>query len=115
MDQDWTSTTIHSSKAANASKASKPGTVNMERLHYTPEAMAARKLADTEISKPKILADRQEIVTRRLANKWSQADLNMHCRFPVNTIRDIESGKLCPSIQQLNSLNRVLKCGLKYA
>ena len=105
--QDWTPLTIHSTEKAATAKVKATATA--------PEVRAAAKLANTEIGKPKVLADRQEIVTRRLANSWSQAQLNMQCRFPINTIRDIESGKICPTIQQLNMLNRVLKCGLKYA
>ena len=109
--QDWTPLTIQKQGKVNDAKRS----IGSKPVNTAPEVRAAAKLANTEIGKPKILADRQEIVTRRLANSWSQADLNIQCRFPINTIRDIESGKICPTIQQLNMLNRVLKCGLKYA
>ena len=44
----------------------------------------------------------------------TQAGLNTACSFPANTIRDIESGKLCPTPTQLNVLNRVLRTALKY-
>jgi len=53
-------------------------------------------------------------VTRRTAAGWNQVQLNQQCGFPVNTIREIEAGRLTPNTQQLNTLNRVLKTGLKY-
>ena len=48
-----------------------------------------------------------------MSQSWDQVDLNVQCQFPVNTIREIEAGRLVPTIQQLNPLNRVLKTGLK--
>jgi len=111
MNQDWTKVVIRGAEPVKIT--AKPTTIT---THYTPQAQAARKLAEAEdAGKPKTLADRQELVNRRVAKSWSQTELNQQCRFPVNTIREIEAGRLCPSIQQLNTLNRVLKCGLKYA
>ena len=65
--------------------------------------------------KPKQLTpeSRQEIVNKRAAMKKSQVELNQLCNFPVNTIREIEAGRIPPTIGQLNTLNRVLKTGLK--
>jgi len=106
--QDWEVVTIGGSKAKDKVKAA--------HVKTTPEAQAARKIADADAPlKLKTLASesRQEIIQRRVANKWSQADLNMRCCFPVNTIREIEAGRVTPNIQQLNTLNRILKCGLK--
>jgi ribosome-binding protein aMBF1 (putative translation factor) len=59
-------------------------------------------------------ASRHAIVAARVAREWTQAQLNTQCSFPSNTMRDIESGKLCPTPTQLGVLNRVLKLALKY-
>ncbi len=60
---------------------------------------------------------RDEIIRLRNAHepKWSQADLNTACSFPLHTIRDIEFGILCPNPTQLTVLNRVLRTTLKYS
>ncbi len=109
--QDWTPTTITSSKATAASK-----TAAAASRKVAPEVAHARKVeqADGPV-KPKQLApeSRQEIVNTRAAMKKSQVELNQLCNFPVNTIREIEAGRLTPTIGQLNTLNRVLKTGLK--
>ena len=108
--QDWEPTVIRSSGAASAAK-------RVSGTKVAPEVAHARKILNSEIAKPKQLApeSRQEIVTTRAAMKKSQVELNQLCNFPVNTIREIEAGRLCPSIGQLNTLNRVLKTGLKFA
>jgi hypothetical protein len=84
------------------------------------EARQKAKIADAEGPvKQKVLApeSRQAIINFRVGPdvpvKRTQAELNTMCRFPPNTIRDIEAGKLTPSIGQLNVLNQVLKTGLK--
>jgi ribosome-binding protein aMBF1 (putative translation factor) len=108
--QDWTPTTITTSKANTAAKT----TTTSNRI--APEVAHARKIANAEVpTKPKQLSpeSRQEIVNKRAAMKKSQVELNQLCNFPVNTIREIEACRLPPSIGQLNTLNRVLKTGLK--
>jgi DNA-binding transcriptional regulator YiaG len=107
--QDWSKVVIGNGKGSSAVRSStfKP---------VTTAAAVSNKLADSEIAgRLKKLApeSRQEIVNIRVANKWSQADLNQRCSFPVNTIREIEAGRQPPTIGQLNTLNRVLKTGLK--
>lgn len=108
--QDWSKVTIGNGKTpagVTRPSAFKP---------LTTAAAVGNKLADTDIAgKFKKLApeSRQQIVNIRVANKWSQADLNQRCSFPVNTIREIEAGRQPPTIGQLNTLNRVLKTGLK--
>jgi ribosome-binding protein aMBF1 (putative translation factor) len=115
--QDWTPVTIHGKPTTTYSAASANANAAAAIHHKgSPEAAHARKLAEADdIPKLKKLLpqSRQEIVTRRAAEKWSQQDLNQRCNFPVNTIREIEAGRLQPTIQQLNTLNRVLKTGLK--
>ncbi len=109
-DQDWEPIRIHSAGATAAAKSLRTAAPKV-----APEVAHARKLADAEIAKPKQLAaeSRQEIVAKRAAMKKSQVELNQLCNFPVNTIREIEAGRVCPSIGQLNTLNRILKTGLK--
>jgi ribosome-binding protein aMBF1 (putative translation factor) len=90
----------------------------LSNAKVAPEVTQQRKLAEADApTKVKKLAaeSRQEMVNKRAANKWSQQDLNQQCNFPVNTIREMEAGRLTPTIQQLNTLNRVLKTGLKLA
>lgn len=104
--QDWSKTVIGNGTKTPVSTC-KP---------VSASQAVGTKIADATIAgKFKKLApeSRQEIVTFRAANKWSQVDLNQRCSFPVNTIREIESGRLVPTIGQLNTLNRVLKTGLK--
>jgi ribosome-binding protein aMBF1 (putative translation factor) len=112
--QDWTPVTIHGKQTTTGPIPSATNTTTQHKA--TPESAHNRKLAEADdIIKLKKLTpqSRQEIVNRRAAEKWSQQDLNQRCNFPVNTIREIEAGRLQPTIQQLNALNRVLKTGLK--
>ena len=82
-------------------------------------AAAMRRLETDDLpqlpTKSLSAASRQAIIAARTSREWSQADLNTQCSFAPNTIRDIESGKLCPTPTQLNVLNRVLRLALKYA
>jgi ribosome-binding protein aMBF1 (putative translation factor) len=112
--QDWTPVTIHGKPTTTYPVAS--ATTATIQHKATPESAHARKLNESDdIIKLKKLTpqSRQEIVNRRAVEKWTQQDLNQRCNFPVNTIREIEAGRLQPTIQQLNTLNRILKTGLK--
>lgn len=107
--QDWTPVTVKNTKKTAASGPVRP--------QVTAALAAARKLESDDMPKPaKSLSheSRQAILQGRVANKWNQTQLNIQCSFPLNTIRDIENGKLCPAPQQLNVLSRVLKVVLKY-
>ena len=119
-DQDWELVTVRRSKAASSSSSSSSSKAaagaGAGRPHYSPTATASRKLADaTDVGKHKHLTaeSRQTMIALRASNSWTQVQLNQKCAFPPNTIRDIEAGKVTPSIGQLNALNRVLKCGLR--
>ena len=107
--QDWNSVIIKGGK----SKTVGPSKVT---TRVAPEVTRMRKVENEETVKQKSLTpeSRQEIIQRRVINKWNQTDLNNQCCFPINTIREIEAGRITPSIQQLNTLNRVLKTGLKF-
>lgn len=128
--QDWTPVTIkrsYANAATSSAAPSRPGaphihtgtrTASGTHVRFNDDSAAARKLeaVDTPMKLKQLTTEsRHMIVTLRATNKWTQVELNQRCNFPVNTIRDIESGKTCPSPGQLGILNRVLKTGLKYA
>jgi hypothetical protein len=116
FEQDWTPLTISSQRHSGIEKKS----VTVAKQGVSQLAVHARKLdtADTPL-KQKVLdpASRQAIVAFRVGPdapvKRTQTELNTLCGFPPNTIRDIEAGKSVPSPGQLNTLNRVLKTGLR--
>lgn len=119
-EQDWTPVTVHR-RGANKGAAAKTGAgssniVNRAHVANSQGSAAARKLEETDIGKPKQLSteSRNEITQRRVSLGKNQVELNQLCNFPVNTVRDIESGRFCPSPGQLSILNRVLKSSLKY-
>lgn len=74
------------------------------------------KLDHDEPVKVKKLSNesRQAIIHARVGMSMNQTQLNTACSFPINSIRDIESGRVTPSPTQLNVLSRVLKLVLKY-
>jgi len=124
-DQDWTVVTVKRTKRT-VGGGSHPDTYNGSMIgpkviaarstNGLAAAQAAAKLEETEIGKVKTLTaeSRQELVQKRVALGKNQVQLNQDCRFPVNTIRDIENGRYCPNQGQLGTLNRVLKSSLKY-
>ncbi len=73
------------------------------------------KVEREEYSKPKLLApeSRQELVQRRLAEKLTQQQLDQRCSFPPHTVQELESNKRAPTQKELQTLNRILKCGLR--
>ena len=79
------------------------------------QAQHLAKIEKEEYVKPKMLSpeSRQELVQRRLAEKLTQQQLDQRCAFPPHTIRDLEGNKRPPTSKELQTLNRVLKCGLK--
>ena len=108
--QDWATVVI---KGGAASRTPLP---TKTTIRISNEAARLRKVeADDGSYKPKTLdsQSRHEMILRRVANKWTQENLNHECKFPVHTIREIEAGRQTPTTAQLNTLNRVLKCGLK--
>lgn len=112
--QDWTPVTLHGRRSGGAQAA---GGAGGRPPMQTAGAAALRRLDAEDLPLPtKSLsgASRHAIITARVAREWTQAQLNTQCSFPSNTIRDIESGKLCPTPTQLGVLNRVLKLALKY-
>ena len=103
--QDWETVTIRKKPIH------KPSVVKV-----TSESAQANKFMANDIVKAKQLSKEsiKELISRRTLQKMTQAELNQKCQFPIHTINRLESGQISPSISQLNTLNRVLKAGLKY-
>jgi ribosome-binding protein aMBF1 (putative translation factor) len=84
-------------------------------ISISPEVHRQRKVEQATILKPKSLSgeSRIQISKARSEKKITQNDLNIHCSFPKNTIRDVESGKITPSSVQLRIINARLGLNLK--
>jgi ribosome-binding protein aMBF1 (putative translation factor) len=110
QNQNWEEVKIVNRSVTAAKRAG-------AHVPVSAEVATARRLDSDAPLKKKYLTNesRQAIIQLRVANKWSQADLNTQCAFPPNTIRDIEAGRATPTGQQLTILNRVLKTTLKFA
>ncbi len=108
--QDWNPVILRSS--ARIAEKQKQKQIQPKR---SGEAQRLAKLDAEEFVKPKTLSpeSRQELVQRRLAEKLTQQQLDQRCSFPPHTVRDLEANKRSPSTKELQTLNRVLKCGLK--
>jgi len=114
-NQDWSPLTIRSRLPKPVQTINSPTSLAPKK--YSTDFSSQKKFTDSDTAgKLKQLTNesRHQIALLRLSNKWSQADLNQRCAFPNNTIRELESGKLTPTIGQLNALNRVLKTSLKF-
>lgn len=112
--QNWEPQVIRKSAEAIKRDAMRTGQkVTVERK--SDESIRQAKLEQQEFGKPKMLASasRQELVQRRLAEKLTQQQLDQRCSFPPHTIRDLEANKRPPTQKELQTLNRILKCGLR--
>lgn len=112
--QNWESQVIRKSSAqlhADALRSGKKETVERK----SPEAQRLAKVEREEYSKPKMLSSesRQQLVQSRLALKLTQQQLDQRCSFPPHTVNQLEANKRSPTTKELQTLNRVLKCGLR--
>jgi hypothetical protein len=112
--QNWEPQVIRKTAAqlkADALRSGKKETV--EKRSSVAQHLA--KVEREDYVKPKMLTheSRQELVQRRLAEKLTQQQLDQRCSFPPHTVRDLEANKCSPSPRELQTLNRVLKCGLR--
>ena len=107
--QNWEPQVVHKS-----AEALRKGTKQIVE-RKSDEGIRLAKLEEKEYGKPKMLSSssRQELVQRRLAEKLTQQQLDQRCSFPAHTVRDLEANKRAPTTKELQTLNRVLKCGLK--
>lgn len=104
--QDWNPITIRGTKAIISTGTRAPS------KNTTPDVAAQRGLEQQETAqKPRTLSteSRTQIMQARAAMKKTQVELNQMCQFPVNTLRDIESGRIVPTPSQLIRLNRALQ------
>jgi ribosome-binding protein aMBF1 (putative translation factor) len=121
--QDWTLVTIKK-------KPTKPKAEPLAKPHAAQrnnhlsasgknlQGAQARKLAEsTDVKKPRTLSleTQKEISATRNSLGLTQTELNKKCQFPMNTIRDIESGKIPPTPQQMDALSRELKIPIRYS
>lgn len=112
--QNWEPQVIKKSAAQLKADALRKGDkITTERR--SDEARRLAKVEREEFTQPKKLASesRQELVQRRLAEKLTQQQLDQRCSFPPHTIRDLEANKRAPTQRELQTLNRILKCGLR--
>lgn len=112
--QNWEPQTIRKSAEQLKADALRKGQKQtVERR--SDEAQRLAKVEREEYTKPKMLSheSRQELVQRRLAEKLTQQQLDQRCSFPPHTLRDLEANKRAPTQRELQTLNRVLKCGLR--
>lgn len=83
--------------------------------HRSSSAAIAAKLdaADTPMRSKTLSADAVRIILDyRAAHTMSQKELDARCSFPANTMKRLELRTLAPTLDQLHTLNRVLKTGL---
>ena len=108
--QDWNTVTIRGQQQQKG--VSGPKVPNL-----TAAAAAQRRAEAAEVPKPRALSSesRTQMMQLRAAMKKTQVELNQLCSFPVNTIRDIEAGRLTPNPGQLIRLNAILKTKLTLA
>lgn len=108
--QDWNPVILHGTGSTSQQK-------KVIQPMRSAEANRLAKIEREELVKSKMLTheSRQELVQRRLAEKLTQQQLDQRCSFPAHTIRDLEANKRPPTNKELQTLNRILKCGLKLA
>jgi DNA-binding transcriptional regulator YiaG len=112
--QNWEPQVIRKSADAIKADALRSGRKQtIERRSDMAQHLA--KVEREEYVKSKMLASesRQELVQRRLAEKLTQQQLDQRCSFPAHTVRDLEANKRAPTTKELQTLNRILKCGLR--
>jgi ribosome-binding protein aMBF1 (putative translation factor) len=121
--QDWTLVTIKKKPTKPKAEPVEKSHVNQRNNHLSLsgknlQGAQARKLAEsTDIKKPRTLSleTQKEISATRNSLGLTQTELNKKCQFPMNTIRDIESGKINPTPQQMDALSRELKIPIRYS
>jgi DNA-binding transcriptional regulator YiaG len=112
--QNWEPQILRKPAAAIRADALRTGAKQVVE-RKSDEGVRLAKIEREEYGKPKMLSheSRQELVQRRLAEKLTQQQLDQRCSLPPHTVRDLEANKRAPSTKELQTLNRVLKCGLR--
>jgi hypothetical protein len=114
--QNWEPQILRKSAAALRTDALRTGKKEIVE-RKSDEGVRLAKLEAQEYGKPKMLSheSRQELIQRRLGEKLTQQQLDQRCSFPPHTVRDLEANKRAPTSRELQTLNRILKCGLRLA
>lgn len=118
--QDWSRVVLKRTKAVTKRDIHHDAAQQLKDTRSTPDAMAPGQMRRLEQSnlppKRKELSSesRRKIQQMRFGMGFTQDQLNAMCSFPVNTIREIEAGHLCPNPKQLARLSHELKTSLKY-
>jgi ribosome-binding protein aMBF1 (putative translation factor) len=104
--QDWSPVTISNSK---------PKTASVPKISQTGSAL--KKLEEAEVAKVKMLtpASRSEIAQVRVVKGLTQKQLDMAGAFPSNSCNAWEAGRICPTSQQIQKLQRILGIKLEIA
>lgn len=112
-DQDWQTVTVRGSRPSV--KNTTGSSVAQTRLKVTNNSAELRKVAETDVGKPKMLTteSRSAMAAGRAALKLTQKELDMRCSFPTNSCNAWESGRICPNSTQIQVLQRVLNIKLE--
>jgi ribosome-binding protein aMBF1 (putative translation factor) len=119
--QDWSRVVLKRvDRATVRQQIRREGVHQLKGERTTTEALAPGQMRRLEQSdmppKRKELSSesRRKIQQIRFGMGFTQDELNAMCALPVNTIREIEAGHLCPNPKQLASISNQLKTSLKY-
>lgn len=113
--QDWTTVIVKKRPTLYDSKMKGNVKIVANNTKSTQEQQRFAKMdADDYVPVKQKQIDRAELVSRRLLLKLSQVQLDNACSFPKNTVGSFEANRRPPTPAELNILNRVLKCGLKF-
>jgi ribosome-binding protein aMBF1 (putative translation factor) len=109
--QDWQTITISGKNPA------KTGSGSDVKPKFTSSAQELRKIESAEGGKPKMLtpASRSAMSAARVAKGLTQKQLDQQGCFPANSTNAWESGRLCPTSQQVQIVNRLLAIKLERA
>lgn len=118
--QDWTPVIVGKKSYASALRSATTSGAARIAPSFVPKAsnqaqhLAKVEAAEAPVKMKTLTAEsRQKIVAYRGLKQITQKQLDQACSFPVNTMRELESGRLTPSTGQLNTLNRFVGGGLK--
>ena len=93
------------------SKANEPDGGPGSRCPLLPESLLEIYPKPAKLS-PESLT---EMIRARNEKGMSQDKLNTACSFPQGTIKKIENGMYCPTLEQINDIKQVLDVVVKYA
>jgi ribosome-binding protein aMBF1 (putative translation factor) len=116
--QDWETITIfNKDNKRNGYPLEKVSGTQAIRVKQTGTSAELRKLETAETGKPKMLTpqSRTALAAARVAKGLTQKQLDQQGAFPLNSTNMWESGKICPTSQQIQALHRILQVKLERA